>query len=128
MTTRNEYIIMYIMDVKTTLPISQARKRIFDIAKDVQRPGVFYTLTESGKAKAVIMSAEEFESWQETLEVMEEFPDLKKDADDAERDYKEGNYVTLEQILGREGFVLADKSKREYGISTRRSKKSSKRP
>ena len=66
------------MDTKTTLPISEARKKIFKIAEDVQEPSRHYTLTEKGRPKAVIISADEFESWQETLEIMREFPDLKK--------------------------------------------------
>ena len=98
------------MDIATTLPISEARKKIFKIAEKVQKPATRYTLTEKGKPKAVIMSAEEFESWQETLEVMREFPDLEKDIKKAEREYKRGNYLTLEDVLLREGFVLADKS------------------
>lgn len=107
------------MDTKTTLPISQARSIIFDIAEQVQKPGAYYTLTEKGLPKAVIMSAEEFESWQETLEVMQEFPDLKNDIKETERDFKKGKYktyVTLEQLLGKEGYIISDKAKTKYGV------------
>ena len=48
------------MDAKTTLSISEARKKIFKIAEQVQKPATHYTLTEKGKPKAVMMSAEEF--------------------------------------------------------------------
>ncbi len=58
------------------------------------------------------MSAEEFDSWQETIEVMHDFPDLGKDIEKAEREYKKGNYLTLEDILAQEGFVLAAKTKK----------------
>ncbi len=107
------------MSIKTTLPISQARSIIFDIAKQVQKPGAYYTLTEKGLPKAVIMSAEEFESWQETLEVMSEFPDLKNDIKEAERDFKNGKYKTftsLEQLLGKEGYIISDQAKEKYGV------------
>lgn len=40
---------------------------------------MYYTLTDKGRPKAVVMSAEEFESWAETLEVMRDFPNLDKD-------------------------------------------------
>jgi len=97
------------MDTKTTLPISEARKKIFKIAEKVQKPSTYYTLTEKGIPKVVVMSAEEFESWRETLEVMRDFPNLEKDVKKAEKDFKKGNYSTLEKILAKEGFVLADK-------------------
>lgn len=100
------------MDTSTTLPISEARKKIFKIAERVQKPATHYTLTDRGKPKAVIVSAEEFESWQETLEVMREFPDLAKDIKKAEREYKRGDYLTIEKVLLREGFVFAEKSKK----------------
>ena len=108
------------MNIKTILPISEARKKIFDITKDVQHPSRHYTLTDKGKPKAVIMSAEEFESWQETLEIMHEMPDLMKDIVEAERDYQSGaykTYATLEDILAKDGFVAADNGKKRYGIS-----------
>jgi len=114
------------MDTKTTLPISEARKKIFKIAEKVQKPATHYTLTEKGRPKAVIISAEEFESWQETLEVMRDFPDLEKDIKKAEREYKKGNYLTLENVLSKEGFVLADKSKKRH-VSSSSIKKRSKR-
>ncbi len=115
------------MNTKTTLPISEARKKIFDIAKEVQKPSNYYTLTEKGRPKAVIMSVEEFESWQETLEVMREFPNLEKDIKEAEREYKKGDYVTLEEFLAKEGYVLRDKGKQKYGISGNYPRKGTKR-
>ena len=97
------------MDVKTTLPISEARREIFKIAERVQKPSTYYTLTEKGKPKAVVLSAEEFESWQETLEVTRIFPNLEKNVKAAEKDFKKRKCVTLEEVLLKEGFVLADK-------------------
>ena len=121
------------MDAKTTLSISEARRRIFEIADKVQKPDTYYILTENGRPKVALMSAEEFESWQETIEVMRDIPDLKKDLEEAEKDYKSGaykNYPTLEEILAGEGFVLADKGKKHYAVShhrqTKRAKKSQK--
>lgn len=100
------------MNTKTTLSISEARKKIFEMAKKVQKPSTHYILTEKGRPKVAFMSAEEFESWQETLEVVRDFPGLEKDIKKAEREYKRGNYSTLENVLSKEGFVLADKAKK----------------
>jgi len=100
------------MDTKTTLPISEARKKIFKIAEKVQKPAVYFTLTEKGRPKVVVLSADEFESWQETLEVMRIFPKLEKDIEKAEKEYKRGRYLTLEDILSKEGFILSKKLKK----------------
>lgn len=100
------------MNIKTTLPISEARKKIFKIVKDAQKPSNYYILTDKGRPKAVIISAEEFENWQETLELMNIFPNLEKDIKKAEKEYKRGDYSTLEDILAKEGFILADKLKK----------------
>jgi len=97
------------MDAKTTLSISEARKKIFNIAKMVQKPSTHYTLTEKGRPKVVVMSTDEFESWQETLEVIRDFPSLDKDIEKAEREYKKGNHLFLEDVLAKEGFILANK-------------------
>jgi len=99
------------MNTKTTLSISEARKKIFEMAEKVQRPSTHYILTEKGRPKVAFMSAEEFESWQETLEAIRDFPDLEKDIKKAEKEYKQGNYSTLENVLSKEGFILADKVK-----------------
>ena len=101
------------MNTKTTLSISEARKKIFEIAKDVQKPSKYYTITESGRPKIVIMSSEEFESWQETLEVVKDFPDLKKDISETKEaikseEYK--NWMTLETMLQKEGFLINNKT------------------
>jgi prevent-host-death family protein len=116
------------MNHKNTLSITEARKKIFDIAEDVQKPGVYYTLTENGRPKAVFMSAGEFESWKETMEVMKIFPDLDKDVAEAERDYQKGDYVTLEELLAKDGFVLAEKPKNKYELPGHPAKKGAKRP
>jgi len=100
------------MNTKTTLSISEARKKIFEMAKKVQKPSTHYILTEKGKPKVAFMSAEEFESWQETLEVLRDFPNLEKNIKKAKREYKRGDYSTLESVLSKEGFVLASKRKK----------------
>lgn len=51
------------MKIKTTLPVSEARKKIFSIIKDIQKPETYYTLTDRGIPRAVIVSAEHFESF-----------------------------------------------------------------
>jgi len=118
------------MNPKTTISITEARKRIFDLADEVQRPGNHYTFTENGKPKVVFMSVDEFESWKETLEVSRIFPDLDKDIKATDRAVKSGAYKkwpTLANIMSDYGFAVADKSKKKYEVGSKVRKQSKKR-
>lgn len=118
------------MDSKNTISISEARKRIFKLADEIQKPGVYYTFTEKGRPKAVLLSVEYFDSIMETINVMQEFPNLERDVKEVERSYRSGEYkewTTLEELLAREGFVVADKSIKKYGISAKNQAKRRKR-
>ncbi|MDP2641596.1 MAG: type II toxin-antitoxin system Phd/YefM family antitoxin [Candidatus Yanofskybacteria bacterium] len=121
------------MDPKKTIPITEARKRIFEIVEEVQKPDTYYTLTEKGRPKAVILSVEEFESLWETIHTYEDIPDLAKDIEELEQDIKSGeyeNYPTLEEILAKEGFVVADKPQKNqrYGVHAKHKAKSKQKP
>ena len=119
------------MDVKRTISISEARKRIFDIAEEVQVPERVYTLTADGRPKAVIMSALEYESLLETISVLEEFPDIKKDIEEADEAFRTGEYKkwpTLDDLKREWGMAVkvAERPKRKYGIHTHSKAKSKK--
>jgi len=120
------------IDSKTTISISEARKRIFEIADNVQSPNKVYTLTSDGKPKAVLMSAEEYESWLETMEVLSEFPDIKKDIAETEKAFSTGeykNWPTLDDLKRGSNKLKSDavKSKRKYGVHSSLKTKSAKR-
>ena len=117
------------MDTKHTISISEARKRIFEIADEVQSPNKIYTLTADGKPKVVIMSAEEYDSWQETMEVLRDCPDIFERIAESDRAVKTGdfsNFTSLEKLEKDWGFAVAEKPKRKYGISRKNSKKGKK--
>ncbi len=118
------------MNAKNTLSITEARKNIFKILEDVQKPGVRYTLTEKGRPKAVIMSIDEFESWAETIEVSQEFPDLHKEIKKIDKAIETGEYkswATLDDIMAEYGYVLADAGKIKYEVGNKNRKKRVKR-
>lgn len=103
------------MDSRNTLPITEARKRLFEIVEEVQKPATYYTLTERGKPKAAVLSSDELESYLETLEAMQDFPDLEKDVFETKNDLRTGryrSYAALEDLLVKEGFI-------SYGFSRR---------
>ena len=111
------------MNSKTTLPISEARKKIFEIAKKVQIPNNYYTLTENGKPTAVLMSMEDFESMIETIEVLQEIPDLRERIKEAEEDIRLGRTVPFSDILKKWGYEKSV-SARSLAQSGKRSRKS----
>ena len=115
------------MDTKHTISISEARKRIFEIADEVQQPDTHYVLTENGKPKAVILSAEEFEDLLDNLDILSD-PDLLKEIEEAEQQYKKGEYVTWDELkqelgVGQEELVVRDKGKERYRAVARGRKK-----
>lgn len=56
--------------LSTTIPANEARSNFYRLLNKVGEELQQFTITLRGKARAVVMSAEEFASWQETLEVM----------------------------------------------------------
>ena len=113
------------MNAKTTISISEARRRIFDIAEEVQKPNKYYTFTENGKPKAVLMSAEEFDSLMEDLEMLED-PDLLRRIKESEEEFKRGEFVTLAELKRELGYTVtgvsrvADTGKKKYTVKRRR--------
>ena len=92
------------MTTKTTISISEARKRLFEVAEEVQSPQTVFTFTEKGRPKVVMMSADNFESWAETLEIMSLFPNLKNDIKETKRAIKDKSYIkwaTLDGVFSK---------------------------
>lgn len=84
------------MRTKTTLSISEARKKFFSIADDVQAPDTYYTLTERGRPKAVIVSADRFEALvnQQNIQAVR---------------------ALSREVIQEQGFILRESPKRKYG-------------
>ncbi len=69
------YVIMYIIDkgdhmTTRVVTAANARSIFFEILDKVSKLRQVFTITKKGTATAVIMSADEFEEWAETLEIM----------------------------------------------------------
>lgn len=110
------------MNNKNIITITEGRKRLFDIAEKVQNPAQQYTLTDNGLPKVVLLSADEYESIMETLEVDRIFPNLKRDVISADKSIKTGQYkkwATLEDLRSNSAFVVADKTKNKYVIHSK---------
>jgi len=113
-----------------TISITQARKKIFKISDDIQKTGSHYALTENGISKVIMMSSDEYDSWTETLEILKDFPNIEKEIKETESDYKSKKYLkypTLDELLNKEGYVVADSGKVKYEISNKIKTKRKKR-
>lgn len=90
--------------MQNTISLTEARKKFFDLAESVQVPNTYFVLTAHGKPKVAILSADEFESILETLEVLKDFPELEKDYKSAQNDLASGKYWIL-QNSGKRTYV-----------------------
>ena len=85
------------MEAKNFISISEARAKIFKIASEVQKPSRYFVITEKGKPKMVLMSADEFDSIMETMDILSD-PNILNDIKKAEEEFKNGEYLTLEEF------------------------------
>jgi prevent-host-death family protein len=72
-----------------SMTATEARKQFFDLLETAEKPGMAVTITHAGHPKVVVMSFDEFEGWQETMEIM---PDtsLVKDIREGIKEMKSG--------------------------------------
>lgn len=80
-----------------TLPLTEARKDLPKIVDEVSTEHEHVVITKRGRPEAVVMSADEFESWQETLEIMADKKAMAAIAR-AERDIKAGRVRNWDEI------------------------------
>lgn len=85
--------------MRRTLPVTEAREKLTELVDEVNNKFEQIEITKNGKPRAVIMSATEFDGWKETLDILSD-EQLMKDIKEAEKDFREGRTVTLEQLKG----------------------------
>ena len=83
-----------------TLPLTEARKDFPNIVDEVSAKHEHVVITKRGKPAAVVMSLDEFESWQETLEIMADKTAMAA-IGRAERDIKAGRVRSLDDVIAR---------------------------
>lgn len=85
-----------------TLAFSEARRDLAKLVDEVSAKQEHVVITKQGRPKAVVMSSDEFESWQETLEIMADRKAMAAIAR-AERDVKAGRVRPWEDVRARVG-------------------------
>jgi len=104
---------------KKTITITEGRKKLFKIAEEVQKPDSQYVFTIEGKPGIVLMSADEYDSLMETMEILSN-PEIMRDIKKAEEEYERGEYSTWAEVkkelgyLEKENLVIAEKPKKKY--------------
>ncbi len=115
------------MSIKTTLPATEVRKNFFDILDEVSQTNVPYTITVNGVPKVVLMNAEEYESWTETLDIMSN-PETVKNIEESKKELKEGKFITLDEYMVKNNLTFVrDKSSNEYAVVKKNPKKPNKK-
>ena len=81
------------------LPLSEVKTRLSELVDIVERRDESVTVTRGGKPVAVIVSKDEFEGWQESLEILRD-RDLMKEIRSGIRALKRTKKrYTLEEIF-----------------------------
>jgi len=101
--------------VTHTLPITKAREELTSLVENASKKLDEYVITVNGTPAAVIISAAEYDSWKETLEIMSD-PTLMAAIREGEEDEKAGRLYDWEDVkkeLGLEGKDVPTKTHRK---------------
>lgn len=85
-------------NIPSTLSVSDARINLYNLVKQAGENLRQFTITHKGKPTAVIMSAEELESWQETVDILND-PETMKNIRLSQKQIKQGKTVDFEQVI-----------------------------
>ena len=89
-----------------TLPITEARKDLTNLVNAAKNKLDEYVITVNGSPAAVLISAAEYDSWKETMEIIAD-PTLMAAVREGEEDIKAGRYYDWEDVkkeLGLNGI------------------------
>ena len=80
-----------------TLPITKARNELPNLVDRADKRLDEYVITVNGVPKAVLMSADQYESWKETDEILSD-PEMMKGIREGEEDVKKGRVYDWEEV------------------------------
>ena len=85
----------------TIMTVTEAKTHFLELIRKSNERLERFIITKNGKPIAVIMNADEFEGWLETIEIMsnkKRVAEIKK----AKRELTKGNVKTFKDVFGRE--------------------------
>ena len=80
-----------------TLSTSKARTQLYSLVEKAHKFGQSFTFTKGGEPKAVLVSSEEFESWQETLDILQD-KELTQQIRQGREDVAKGRIVSIDEL------------------------------
>ena len=80
-----------------TVTASEARNDFFALLKEIRTPGVSVTITYEGHPAGVLMSADEFEGWVETMDILSD-PEEAAEILERLRNKDKEETVTLDEL------------------------------
>lgn len=81
----------------TTIPLAEARAQLSRLVDEAVRTHERIEVTRKGRRAAVIMSADDYDSIMETLDVLSD-PELMRDVRAAEAELDAGEFATLGEV------------------------------
>lgn len=82
------------------LPVTEAKQRFTELVKGAEEYFDRYVVTKNGKEAAVVMSAEEYESLLETLDVLTNRKEVRA-IRDGSKQAQRGQTISLDDYLAR---------------------------
>jgi len=83
--------------MKKTLPVTEVREKLTTLVDEVNDKFEQVVITKNGRPRALLMSVDEFDSWQETIEILSD-KKLMRDIAQAEKEFKEGKTTPWEKV------------------------------
>jgi antitoxin YefM len=90
-------VTMILVMSDMTLPLAEIKKRLSEIVDGVEQHHDRVVLTRRGRPAAVILSPDDLESLEETLEILSN-PSAMRDIRAAEQAIDEGDIVTADEL------------------------------
>ena len=84
----------------TVLTVTEAKAHFLDLVRNADKRLERFLITKQGKPAAVLMNADEFEGWLETLEIMSAKKALKG-IRKAKKELEQGKTKSFEKVVGR---------------------------
>jgi antitoxin YefM len=84
----------------TTFTVSEAKSHFLELIRDSDKRLERFLITKNGKPAAVMMNADEFAGWLETLELMSDKKALRE-IRKAREEFKLGKTKSFEEVTGR---------------------------
>jgi len=84
----------------TTLTVTEAKAHFLELIRSSDKRLERFIITKQGKPAAVVMNADEFDGWLETVEIMSDKKALKE-IRKAREELGQGRTKTFKEVVGR---------------------------